>query len=190
MLITNNGLTIRSAQEKDAEILTKWWNDGKVMEHAGFPKGLGTVKEKTLELIKQNNVLTQRCVIEYDSLPVGEMSYFIKDDCAQIGIKICVQSLQNKGLGSKLLKMFIDFLFTDKKVNGIVSINKIILDTNKKNLRAQHVYEKLGFTKLRENINCWQDQMGELQSSVDYEMTRASWKALKKAKNMFVREKL
>lgn len=49
---------------------------------------------------------------------------------------------------------------------------KIILDTNLNNKRAQHVYEKLGFRKMRVNMNSWKNQVGELESSVDYEMTK------------------
>jgi RimJ/RimL family protein N-acetyltransferase len=49
---------------------------------------------------------------------------------------------------------------------------RIILDTNLNNLRAQHVYESLGFRKLRVNENSWQDQLGVWQSSVDYELTK------------------
>jgi ribosomal protein S18 acetylase RimI-like enzyme len=47
---------------------------------------------------------------------------------------------------------------------------KIILDTNLNNKRAQHVYETLGFSKVRENIDSWTNQVGEIQSSVDYEL--------------------
>ena len=36
------------------------------------------------------------------------------------------------------------------------------------NTRAQHVYELLGFRKIRTNIDSWKDQFGRLQSSVDY----------------------
>ncbi|MBO4685706.1 MAG: GNAT family N-acetyltransferase [Lachnospiraceae bacterium] len=52
---------------------------------------------------------------------------------------------------------------------------KIVLDTNLKNERAQHVYEMLGFRKLRVNIDSWRDQLGELQSSVDYELVPADF---------------
>ena len=45
---------------------------------------------------------------------------------------------------------------------------KIVLDTNLTNTRAQHVYESLGFRKVRTNIDSWKDQFGRLQSSVDY----------------------
>lgn len=47
---------------------------------------------------------------------------------------------------------------------------KIILDTNLKNERAQHVYEKLGFKKVRINYDSWKNQIGELESSMDYEL--------------------
>ena len=42
MNIEYDQLCIRNAEKKDCEQLAKWWNDGKVMAHAGFPNGLGT----------------------------------------------------------------------------------------------------------------------------------------------------
>jgi len=47
---------------------------------------------------------------------------------------------------------------------------KIILNTNLKNTRAQHVYEQLGFQKVRVCKDSWTDQVGVLQSFVDYEL--------------------
>ena len=49
---------------------------------------------------------------------------------------------------------------------------KVILDTNVNNKRAQHVYEELGFRKVQVRENSWRNQLGELQSSIDYEMYR------------------
>ena len=49
---------------------------------------------------------------------------------------------------------------------------KIVLDTNLKNKRAQHVYERLGFQKVDVRIDAWIDQVGEKQSVVDYELTK------------------
>lgn len=48
--------------------------------------------------------------------------------------------------------------------------SKIVLDTNLTNTRAQHVYESLGFQKVRTNIDSGKDQLGRLQSFVDYEL--------------------
>ena len=45
MLITYKNLTIRSAVAEDAPLLAKWWNDGAVMAHAGFPDGTGQTEK-------------------------------------------------------------------------------------------------------------------------------------------------
>ena len=88
---------------------------------------------------------------------------------AEIGIKICDFSKQEQGIGRTALSMLINTLFE----NGFT---RIILDTNLKNLRAQHVYELLGFKKLRINKDSWTDQLGESQSSVDYELIQTDFK--------------
>ena len=49
---------------------------------------------------------------------------------------------------------------------------RIVLDTNLTNLRAQHVYERLGFERQGMRKDCWLDQLGNLQSAVDYSLTR------------------
>ena len=41
MFITFDGLTIRNAEAADAKQLCAWWNDGKIMAHAGLPNGAG-----------------------------------------------------------------------------------------------------------------------------------------------------
>lgn len=126
MLLKHGNLTIRNAAEEDAAQLALWWNDGRIMAHAGFPNGTGQT--------------------------------------AEIGIKLCDFSKQNKGIGKILLSMLIASLFQD------LGYRRIILDTDLGNKRAQHVYEQLGFTKLRVRENAWRDQVGTLRSSVDYEL--------------------
>ena len=67
MRIQKDNIVIRSATIDDAIQLNKWWNDGKVMEHAGFPNGLGESLEDTIENIKsRNDELRQLCIIEID----------------------------------------------------------------------------------------------------------------------------
>ena len=166
MFLNQDNLTIRNATVGDAEILAGWWNDGSVMAHAGFPNGLGTTAEKIAEsLAKDVEGVHVRHIIEENGEPIGEMNYRnVGNGTAEIGIKICDPSCQNRGLGKKLLRMFIGGLFGD------LGFEEIILDTNLNNLRAQHVYESLGFEKVRVNIDSWTDQLGQKQSSVDYRM--------------------
>lgn len=180
MYLKNGNLVIRSAEVRDAVQLNSWWNDGAVMAHAGFPNGLGESLEETIAGIKENEeYLDQRCVIEIDGVLVGEMSFgFPEEKTAGIGIKICETAYQNQGYGSKLIWMLITYLFEDEALNAKFPVHRIILDTNLKNERAQHVYEKLGFTRLRVNYGAWKDQLGVLQNSVDYEMTREQFEQL------------
>ena len=164
MKIQYENLTIRQAEVADAKQLTAWWNDGAVMAHAGFPNGLGTTKEKVIEGLGNG-----RMVIEESDRLIGECIYRnVADGVAEIGIKICETDCQNRGVGRKVLSMLIGRLFK----NGY---SKIVLDTNLTNTRAQHVYESLGFRKVRTNIDSWKDQLGGLQSSVDYELVETDF---------------
>ncbi len=167
MLLTYQNLTIRHATSEDASLLCVWWNDGKVMAHAGFPNGLNTTTERIAKSLANDTDATgRRLILEVDGIAVGEASYRnLNNGAAEIGIKICDFSRQEKGHGTVFLKMLITSLFAK-------GYQKIVLDTNLRNTRAQHVYEKLGFQKLRVNLNSWTDQLGELQSSVDYELLK------------------
>lgn len=166
MLLKHNNLIIRNATVDDAEQLSLWWNDGKVMAHAGFPLGTGqTAQEIAAKLKTDTDNTHRRLMIEINNIAAGEMNYRnVGNRTAEIGIKICDSSKQNKGFGKILLSMLIFSLFNDMRYQ------RIILDTNVKNERAQHVYEQLGFKKMRVNKDSWRDQVGELQSSIDYEL--------------------
>ena len=141
MLVQHNNLTIRDATANDAHTLCKWWNDGKVMAHAGFPNGLGTSPNMVeLQLSHDSDDTQRHLIIEADNIPIGEMNYKNKGNgIAEIGIKICAFSKQERGYGKQLLSMLISALFEKMKYS------KIILDTNLNNRRAQHVYEDLDF---------------------------------------------
>ena len=157
--IQYENLTIRQAVAADAKQLAAWWNDGAVMAHAGFPNGLGTTEEEVIRGLGGGSL-----VIEENDRLIGECNYRqTEDGVAEIGIKICETDCQNRGAGRKLLSMLIGWLFE----NGY---SKIILDTNVKNTRAQHVYESLGFRKVRTHVDAWKDQLGQPQSSIDYEL--------------------
>lgn len=166
MFLNYGDLQIRNAGLKDAPQLAEWWNDGKIMAHAGFPRGIGTTAEKVAEELKGDREEEfQRLIIGLKGVSIGEMCYRNKgNNTAEIGIKICDASEQNKGYGRILLSMLINSLFHD------LGYRKIVLDTNLNNKRAQHVYEMLGFQKVRTNLDAWIDQLGNPQSSIDYEL--------------------
>ena len=160
MHIKYDSLTIRDAVAADAAQLTVWWNDGAVMAHAGFPNGLGTTVEKVIAGLGNG-----RLILKENERLIGEACYRkVGEGIAEIGIKICETDCQNRGLGRIILSMLISWLFEQ-------GFEKIVLDTNLTNKRAQHVYESLGFRKLRINYDSWTDQLGNKQSAVDYELT-------------------
>lgn len=170
MRLEYRDLVIRNAESTDADILCRWWNDGAVMAHAGFPKGLGTNPEKIrTDLLTDSDETRRRLIVEFKRNPIGEMCYRNEgNEVADIGIKICEPEYREQGLGRKLLSMLIGELFR-------CGYERIVLDTDLQNTRAQHVYETLGFRKVSVNVDSWKDQLGNLRSSVSYELTEAEF---------------
>jgi RimJ/RimL family protein N-acetyltransferase len=139
------------------------------MAHAGYPNGLNTTTEAIQEQINSEDKNRRRLILEIEGKPVGEMSYRLFDSTAEIGIKICDITYQEKGFGTTALQLLIEYLFM------VIKVSKIILDTNLKNTRAQHVYEKIGFNKTAIHNEAWKDQLGQLQSFIDYELVKENY---------------
>jgi RimJ/RimL family protein N-acetyltransferase len=166
MLLRDGNLLIRYATAQDAETLCTWWNDGRVMAHAGFPLGLNTTPQAIAkDLASDQDDIHRRLILEADSLPIGEMNYRNKGNhIAEIGIKICDFTKQEKGYGTRYLALLIGYLVRE------LGYHKIILDTNVNNLRAQHVYEKIGFRRVGTRVGAFTDQLGVAQSLIDYKL--------------------
>lgn len=165
MLLKFKNLTVRNATVDDAKLLAAWWNDGTVMAHAGFPNGTGEKPEEIALRIQKDTDEDRRMIIELDDIPIGEMHYSIEgENTAEIGIKICNFSKQDKGYGKIILSMLISSLFQD------MGYKKIILDTRGNNKRAQHVYEELGFKKVGVRTASWKNEPDEFETFIDYEM--------------------
>lgn len=165
---TYNEISIRGAKAEDAQQLCAWWNDGAVMAHAGFPHGLGTTEQEVAAQIQtERDETCRRHIILLRDTAIGEMVYRrLGDHICEIGIKICDADRQNRGLGKIILSLFIEGLFSE------LGYEKIVLDTDLTNQRAQHVYEQLGFQKVRTNVDSYRDQLGNMRSSVEYELTK------------------
>ena len=165
-------LSFRAARPEDAEVLCAWWNDGSVMAHAGFPRGLGTTAQAVRQkILAESDEGIRRYLIESDGAPVGEMSARnLGGQTCEIGVKLCRAEYQNRGLGKVVLSRLIRFLLDGR------GFERIVLETTPENLRARHVYERLGFRELRVNENSWVDQDGNPRSSVEYELTRETFR--------------
>ena len=167
MKIKYKNYSLRNVTLDDSVCLANWWNDGTIMAHTGNPLGLG-VKLVDVHHQLYVDILEKyhRLIIEFQGKAIGECYYKELDSVtAKIGIRICDFSLHDKGMGRIILSMLISHLFNSLKFTTIT------VTTNLTNTRAQHVYEKLGFKKIRIDYNCEKNQMGELQSLVVYSMT-------------------
>lgn len=174
MRLEHGKIIVRDAVKSDAGLLVEWWNDGDVMAHAGFPRGLGTTAAKVEKELDHPG----RLIIEYDGEPIGEMCYefykkgakvlcsgqIVESELAsEIGIKICVPGKRERGIGRICLSMLIRELFR-------LGVDEILLDTMTDNSRARHVYELIGFECMQVNIDSWVSPDGVAYSSADYRL--------------------
>lgn len=58
-------------RKRDCEQLAAWWNDGTVMDHAGFPNGLGTsAAEIKKQIADDRDETRRRLIIEYNNVRI------------------------------------------------------------------------------------------------------------------------
>ncbi len=165
MFLCYENLTIRNAAPADALLLETWWNDGRVMAHAGFPRGTGENAADIAAKIAQETDKSRRLILELDGRPIGEMNYGPNDEnSAWLGVKICDLSQQERGYGKIYLSMLIRWLF------DTAGYRRVTVDTNLHNKRAQHVYQRLGFKRVDVRENTWTGQLGEPQTFLDYQL--------------------
>lgn len=160
--ITHKEITIRDATIKDARILCNWWNDGRVMAHAGFPNGIHTTIQEVQAQLREDQT-RHRYLIEYQSKPIGEMMLEYHTLVrVEFGIKICDRSKQNQGIGKTVLSIMVQYLFEE------CQIEEIVCTTELSNKRAQHVYEQLGFQKEKALYHVWCDEAGKWHDGICY----------------------
>ena len=80
-------------------------------------------------------------VYEMDDMVIGYISCNFDGDVLEV-CNICIDNkYQNQGLGTKLL----DYALNEAKTKGAISS---VIDVKHNNLRAIHVYEKLGYKRI------------------------------------------
>lgn len=162
-LICGDKVKLREAIPEDAELLCKWYSDGNVMVHVGFPNGLDrNVHELREHLAKKVSINNLFIILNEENIPIGECSYnnLDKEKC-NIGIKICELIYQGKGYGEDTIITFINYLFRN------YSLKHIDLDTLIENTRAQNLYRKIGFKDIGIDSDCWGDPIGRSRSAIN-----------------------
>ena len=88
MKIEHNEICLRDVTAADCKQLGKWWNDGSIMAHAGFPNGLGTTEEEIWEKTKNDSDTTRRRPVSYTHLFRIYLSYPMKFGELKFDMKI------------------------------------------------------------------------------------------------------
>ena len=150
MNIYYNQLRIRNAEKKDCEQLARWWNDGKVMAHAGFPNGLGTtVAEIEKQIANDSDKTKRRLVIEYKEKLIGEMSFYVYENA-----KYEIEKIKEK---VKTLTAKITELEAEKvKLENQVKSEKALKEAAECELIGLRVEKKKSLIK---NINGLREQL-------------------------------
>lgn len=154
ILFHEQGISIRTLEDEDADLLLRWLSNPVVLE---FYEGRDRPYNK--ELVKKHFYEDREeitpCIIQYNSADIGYIQFYIiddeekekydyKDDKEKIyGMDqfIGESDFWNRGIGSLLIQEMVKYLIEIK------GANKIVMDPQAWNTRALRVYEKNGFVK-------------------------------------------
>lgn len=128
---------------------------------------------KSIEKEKSGRIF-QGIITNLEKVPIGTVnSYGDKgnQDHRYVGIRICEDSLINKGLGTEALTLWIDYLFKT------YDLHHIGLETWSFNIRMIRVAEKLGFRDegCERELRKWD---GEWLDKIHYGILRKEWKEI------------
>ncbi|MFN6559137.1 MAG: GNAT family N-acetyltransferase [Nostoc sp. ChiSLP01] len=163
MLIKKYEITIRPMEDEmyDYELLAKWLTDEKVLE---FYEGRDNpfAVERIIETYKpsiQRDEGVIPCIFYYQDTAIGYLQYFALNDLSETDRQLyCLDRTENvygidlfigktdywnRGIGTKILSVVINYLFEQ------VQAKKIVIDPHVDNLRAIRCYEKCGFVKVK-----------------------------------------
>ncbi|MEH2173270.1 GNAT family N-acetyltransferase [Nostoc sp.] len=159
------------------KVLAKWLTNAKVLE---FYEGRDNLfpLERIIETYKpmaRGDEPIIPCLLYYQNIPIGYLQYCTLNDLSEIDRQLyhleqtdCVYAIDlfigeteywNKGIGTKILSVVINYLFEQCQAH------KIVIDPHADNYRAIRCYEKCGFVKVKllpahelhegEYSDCW-----------------------------------
>jgi RimJ/RimL family protein N-acetyltransferase len=168
---------LRSLEPSDAEVIHRWFEDTRISTLMGDPPmSLAARRARYEDAVKGDGRDVFRFVICRldDDRPVGRIDVFEIDrqngSCA-FGITIGDPDLWGQGLGTDAVNAIVDFAF------GQLRMERVWLDTDDSNARAQAVYRKAGFVEEgRFRRAFYQD--GRWSDDIRMALLRDDWAAL------------
>ena len=143
-------VSLRKLERNDAYVSYKWRNDPEVFKYTGTVYDHEITLETELHWIERviKNDDEYRCAIIADNCYVGNIYLTnIDDEKAEYHIFIGEKSYWGKGVAKKASIEIIRYGFE------YLNLKKIVLEVHLQNNTAIHLYEKLGFTRLRRDSN-------------------------------------
>lgn len=135
---------VRKFEEKDVPLKVKWINDTSNNQYLHYD--LPLTLENTFRWFNRIKDDARRfdATILYESMPVGIIGLLSIDSVnrkAEFYITLGEVSYKGKGIAEKASKLLINYAFEE------LGLNKLYLYTEEQNLRAQKLFEKIGFLK-------------------------------------------
>jgi RimJ/RimL family protein N-acetyltransferase len=173
---------LRPLEPEDAEIVHRWYEDTRIQTLMGDPPlSLAGRRRRYEDAVKGDGADVFRfviCMLD-DDQAIGRIDLFEIDrqngSCA-FGITIGDPELWGQGLGTDAVNAIVDFAF------GQLRMERVWLDTDDHNERAQAVYLKAGFTlEGRFRRAFYQD--GRWSDDLRMAILREEWAALPRLKS-------
>ena len=173
---------LRPLEPDDADLVSRWYADDRVRRLMGDPPTSFARRRRRYEdAVKEDGDAVYRFLIcrLADDEPVGRTDLFEIDrangSCA-FGIAIGDPALWGQGLGTDAVNAIVDFAF------GELRMERVWLDTDAANERAQATYRRAGFTVEGRLRHAW-FQDGVFLDDIRMAMVRDEWLALPRPKS-------
>ena len=156
-IIEKDSVSLRLLTEQDKPLLLKWLTDERILNFWEGKSTVYTFEKVTEKYYSEKDVKKIRAIIEYEGKAIGyvqmyklnkellnEYEYPLTDKVVYgIDQFIGEPEYWDKGIGTKFMKLVLQYLTKEKNAEII------ILDPHADNPRAIHVYEKVGFKKIK-----------------------------------------
>jgi len=176
--VSKGVVSLRKTTVEDADLLTRWNNDGQLMKRFGFPNGIVTTVDKMKAYIlngqTESSILN---IIEINGQTVGELNYDIIDKKALPTMLLLDSRYLNMGYEAVLIKLIVYQLFEQQ------DIDKFVVDIHDKDKYEQQIYKKLGFVRGDQKPLKWFSYSKLPQKSIFLELSREDYE---KCKGLFL----
>lgn len=173
---------LRPLEPEDADLVSRWYEDERVRRLMGDPPmSHARRRQRYEESVKGDGDDVFRFIIcdLQDDRAIGRVDIFEIDrgngNCA-FGITLGEPDRWGQGLGTDAVGAVIDFAF------GELRMERVWLDTDADNLRAQAAYRKAGFTEEGRLRHVW-FQDGGYTDDIRMGILREEWLALPRKKS-------